>query len=142
MASTTIAPRRAARAERFSPFDRMIDDLFGRVPSGLGEMDVVQGDDGLTIRADMPGIPADEISVEIDRGILTISGSHEDSEEKEDERYVRRERRSRHFQRSVTLPAGADAEAISAHHKDGVLEVKVPVAPAGSQARTITPTTE
>jgi HSP20 family protein len=108
--------------------DQMFHDVAesGITGSSLS-IDVIRRDDSIVIRADIPGIDPDEVEIEVDDGVLTVSGEHSSEQEEKDEHYVRRERHFGSFSRSMTLPPGADPDAIEATTANGVLEVTIPV---------------
>jgi HSP20 family protein len=85
-----------------------------------------RGDD-LVVHADLPGLRKEDVHVEVDDGILTISGerSHEHEDERDD--YYRSERSYGQFYRAIPLPEGVDENACEATFKDGVLEVSIPL---------------
>ena len=104
-------------------------------------IDVVRDDGHLVVRADLPGIKPEEVKIEVEDDILTISGEHEERTEGKDYGYVRRERRYGSFSRSVALPGGVDAKKIEASTRDGVVEVTVPLPKeAAKEPVRITPT--
>ena len=76
----------------------------------------------------VPGFEKDDIHVEVNKNILTISGKREvNKEEKgEDDKVLRQEFSSSSFSRSFTLPEDIDTEAIDAKQKDGVLKITLP----------------
>lgn len=88
-------------------------------------VDVWETDAALVYAFDLPGVPEDKISVELDEGALTVSGERERSEQVSDERFYRFERRFGTFSRTIGLPQGTTEDAISATYRDGVLEVHV-----------------
>ncbi len=88
--------------------------------------DVWETEDEFVLSFDLPGIPEDEISVEFDDDVLTVSGERSRTDESSDEHYYRFERRYGAFQRSISLPAGIDEGKINAHYDKGVLEIRVP----------------
>jgi HSP20 family protein len=90
-------------------------------------VDVVRDDGNLVIRADVPGIKPEEVKVEVEDDILTVSGQHEERKEEKDKDYLRRERRYGSFSRSMALPAGVDPKRIKATTHDGVVEVTIPL---------------
>ena len=92
----------------------------------LPAVDVWETDNELVLSLDLPGIPEDKISVELDDNVLTVSGERERTQEQSSERFYRFERRYGTFSRSVTLPAGVTDQDITANYNDGVLEVRVP----------------
>jgi HSP20 family protein len=142
-------PRTLTRWEPFaelgelrSRFDRMFDELAdGRERTWTPAIDVVRDNGNLVIRADVPGIKPDEVKIEVDDDILTVSGAHEEKKEEKDKDFLRRERRYGSFTRSMALPAGVDAKKIKAKTHDGVVEVTIPLPKdTKKEAVTITPT--
>ena len=115
-------------SELRSRFDRMFDELAdGRERTWMPAIDVERDNGNLVVRADIPGIKPEEVKIEVADDILTVSGEHEERREKKDKHYVRRERRSGSFSRSMALPAGADPKQIKAKTHDGVVEVTIPL---------------
>jgi len=124
---------------RWSPF-RELDDLFGRYTRGLesqasllGEnvkwrpaANITENDSEYTIKADLPEVKKDDIDVNVENGVLTISGERRVEKSADNEKEHRRETFYGSFTRSFSLPENADAGAISAESKDGVLIVHVP----------------
>lgn len=90
-------------------------------------VDVVKKDDRLVLRANLPGVKPDEVTINIEDDVLTVSGEHKEEKEEKQEDYVRRERLFGSFSRSMSLPSGVKAEDIEATTEDGVLEVTVPL---------------
>ena len=118
----------AELAELRSRFDRLFDDwLDGHERAWTPAIDVVRENDHLVLRADFPGIKPEEVSIEVEDDILTVSGEHRESKEEKDKHYVRRERRYGSFSRSMALPVGVDAKKIKAKTHDGVVEVTIPL---------------
>jgi HSP20 family protein len=89
-------------------------------------LDVVERDDAYVVRADVPGLKPEEVKIDVEVNLLTISGEHEESEEEKSDNYVRRERRYGSFSRSLNLPKGVTADQIEATSKDGVVEISIP----------------
>lgn len=123
-------------------FDRMFDELLeGRERRWTPAIDVERENGNLVVRADVPGIKAEEVKIEVEDDILTVSGQHEESKEEKDKHYLRRERRYGSFSRSLALPAGVETEKIEAKTHDGVVEVTIPLPQeAKKEPVTITPT--
>jgi len=94
--------------------------------SWVPTLDAWETEDELVYAFDLPGVPQDKISVEVEDGTLTVSAERERSEEVSQERYHRFERRFGSFTRTVGLPQGSTEDAIKAAYKDGVLEIHVP----------------
>ncbi|HEX8975458.1 MAG TPA: Hsp20/alpha crystallin family protein [Solirubrobacteraceae bacterium] len=119
-------------------FREMTDD---RDRDWMPAIDVVRDNGNLVVRADIPGIKPEEVKIEVEDDLLTVSGHHEERKEEKDRQYVRRERRYGAFSRSLTLPAGVDAKKIKAETHDGVVEVTIPLPKdEKSEKVTITPT--
>ena len=120
----------------FTELDERVDNALDRWFSGprgwLPAIDIVRRNGELVIRADVPGMEPDDVKIKVDDGMLTISGEREESDEEEDGKYLRRERRYGSFSRSMTLPAGVDPSKIEAKVKHGVAEVTIPLS-AGSK---------
>jgi len=123
-------------------FDRLFDEwLDGRERAWTPAIDVVREDGHLVVRADLPGIKPEEVKIEVEDDILTVSGEHRESKVEKDKRYVRRERRYGSFSRSMTLPKGITAKDIKARTHNGVVEVTIPLPKeVKKEAVTITPT--
>lgn len=121
--------------------DRVFTDWFDvRGRARMPEVDIVRDNGNLVVRADLPGIKPEEVKIEIENGILTVSGHHEDSSEEKRGHYLRRERRTGSFTRSLPLPEGVEPADVTATTKDGVVEVKMPMPPTATKEKiTITP---
>jgi HSP20 family protein len=87
--------------------------------------DVWETDGEFVYAFDLPGIPEDRISVELEDGALTISASRERSTEVSNDRYHRVERRFGTFTRTIGLPQGVTDEDVKATYDHGVLELHV-----------------
>ena len=111
-------------------FDRIVRRAFG---AGFGPasttalpMDTVRRDGELVLRFDVPGVDPEKIDVTVDRGVLTVSATREETRT-EGESPVVRERLFGSFRRSVRLADNLDADAIEASNNEGVLEIRIPV---------------
>jgi HSP20 family protein len=89
-------------------------------------MDLVETDNEFVLRADLPGLTENNVNIELDDSVLTISGERKAQHEERKEGYYRVERASGVFSRQLTLPEGVDAAKIQAHFDNGVLEVRIP----------------
>jgi len=89
-------------------------------------MDLVEEQDHYVLRADLPGMTEEDVNIELDDNVLTVSGERKEESETKHEGYHRIERSRGSFSRALTLPEGVDAEAISASFDNGVLEVRIP----------------
>ena len=93
-------------------------------------MDVQETDGEYLIKADLPDVKKDDVHVEIQDGVLTLSGERHQEKEEKGKRFHRVERAYGRFERRMSLPASVDAAHIAAEFKDGVLRVHLPKAPA------------
>lgn len=125
-----------------SRLDRMVDELVdGREHTWRLAIDVERENGNLVIRADVPGIKPEDVKIEVEDDILTVSGQHEERKEEKDKHFLRRERRYGSFTRSLALPPGVDPKKIKAKTHDGLVEVTVPLPKeASKEPITITPT--
>lgn len=89
-------------------------------------MDLFEEGDRYVLRADLPGVADEDVQVELEDNILTVSGKRASEREENREGYHRVERGSGEFSRSLTLPEGVDPDKIEAHIDKGVLEVRIP----------------
>jgi HSP20 family protein len=89
-------------------------------------MDVVEAEDHLVLKADLPGLSEDDVKIEVRDNVLTVSGERKTEREDERRGYYRVERAFGSFSRSLTLPDGIDPDRIQASFDRGVLEVRVP----------------
>ena len=89
-------------------------------------MDLVENEDSFLLRADLPGLSEDDIKIEVEDNVLTLSGERKSEHETKQEGYHRVERAFGAFSRALTLPKGVDPESVTAHFDRGVLEVRIP----------------
>ena len=99
-------------------------------------MDVVEAGEHFVLKADLPGIAESDVNIEVENNVLTISGERKTEHEEKHEGYYRLERATGAFSRSLTLPGGIDADAVSATFDNGVLEVRIPK-PVQAQPRKV-----
>lgn len=118
-------------------FSRAVGDTRAASSAWSPALDVVEREDEILIRADLAGLTAEDIDVQVDDDVLTISGERRFKDEVKDEHYYRLERSYGAFTRSITLPQGVESEDIAASVDNGVLEVRVPKS-AEVQPRKIT----
>ncbi|MBW1691371.1 MAG: Hsp20/alpha crystallin family protein [Deltaproteobacteria bacterium] len=91
-------------------------------------MNVTEDPDSYYVRAELPGIKADELNISITGTSLTVAGERTIPAENEEARYHRREREAGKFSRVVSLPSQVDASKVEARCVDGVLTVVLPKA--------------
>jgi len=124
---------------RWAPFSELasLQNEMSRFMNGLLEgngrttqswiptADVWETEHEVVYAFDLPGIPEDKISVELDEGALTITAEREREQTVEEGKYFRYERRFGTFTRTIGVPQGVGEDAITAEYKNGVLEVHV-----------------
>ena len=114
--------------------DEFFNDLFGdgTFSRKFPPVDVYETEKAYVIEAEVAGYKQEEISLSVDKHVLTISATalkkadNEEHEKKEDKKYVLREISRPTFSRSFTLPDDVDEENIEAETKDGLLRVYIP----------------
>ncbi len=121
--------------EALSLQDRMnqmfAGSLLGRRDDWAGTwnpaVDVYEDEDKLVVKAELPGVEKENISVDLQNGMLTIKAERRcENEEKDGRTFYRKEMTYGSFTRSLSLPQDVVAENVKAEHTNGVLTVEVP----------------
>ncbi|MBZ9651242.1 Hsp20/alpha crystallin family protein [Psychroflexus montanilacus] len=126
-----MLPTRFANQE-VSLFDRLFNnDMFNRdfseTNTTLPSVNIKETEDKFGVEVAVPGFNKKDFNIELNNNELTISSEKkEKNEQKDGERYTRREFSYQSFRRTFTLPNTVDGEKISAQYKDGVLHVDIP----------------
>lgn len=152
-----LATTSESRPRRWDPFamineleremDRMVGNRFPSVQPflrGVGRAgrsgqawspsaDIYEKDGALVVKAELPGVDKNDVSVTVENGDLVIQGERKADQEVDEESYYRMERFSGSFYRRFALPEGVDEDGITAEYKDGVLHVQIPK-PSGDDA--------
>lgn len=137
---------RAPRPARFD-IDRMFEDFFNRrwlrpfsPELAFGEMelatpsvDIIDRDDEVVVRAEVPGYRKEDIQVSMSNGMLTLKGETKSEEKEEKGDYYRCEITHGAFSRTMALPAAVDDTKARAAMKDGVLELTLPKVEKGKR---------
>jgi len=121
-----------------STVDRLVNSFFNESMPGIGqefsgwapEVDVEETTDAIIIRADLPGMDKNDISISVENRDLTIRGERKNEVDEKKSSFHRVERTYGSFRRTFSLPAHVQADKVDATYKDGVLEVSVPKAEA------------
>ena len=138
------------RDEFLTPFDRIFDNMVNaQFPSfekefgisfqkgAFPKVDVVDYDDCVTIVAEIPALSKDRVSIDVEDGVLSISGDKHQLDEP-NARYIRRELKHSSFRRSFELGESLDGDDINATFVDGVLRIEIPkIEPIQPQKKTI-----
>jgi HSP20 family protein len=118
------------RWDPFEEMNRLHDHFFSG--GGLSEqafqvaVDIREEDDAFFVDAEVPGLVAEDVKVDIEKNVLTLSGERKVEKEETEGTYRRVERQYGSFTRSFTLPETVDTENISADLNDGVLALRLP----------------
>ncbi len=108
-------------------------------PLMLPSTDVYETETEWVAELEVPGFQEKDLDVEVVGDTLRVSGKREESTDEEKNAFHRKERLETAFERRFTLPAGANVEAVTATHDNGVLRVQVPTTnDATDQPRKIT----
>lgn len=102
------------------------DNNGSSVADWLPAVDIVEEKERFVLRADIPGVKADDINVSMEKGVLSLSGERHKESSEEVDGMQRLERSSGKFYRRFSLPESANPEAISAKSANGILEITIP----------------
>ncbi|MDM8551888.1 Hsp20/alpha crystallin family protein [Desulfobacterales bacterium HSG2] len=109
-------------------FGRKADDGDITLCSWKPVTDIYETEEGVVIKAELPGVGKEDVSVEVKDNILTLKGERSADKEVSEEKYYRKERCFGTFHRTFTMRDTVNPDNIKAAFKDGVLEVLVPKA--------------
>jgi HSP20 family protein len=93
------------------------------------QVDIVEDEKEYLIKADLPEMKKDEIKVNVENGVLSVSGERKTEKEEKNKKFHRIERSYGTFMRSFALPDDADGTKVAAEFKEGVLRVHLPKNP-------------
>ena len=135
--SGTLTKRTPGRLNRWTEADPIatireeMENLFGRFASGekattLSALDLTEVNGTYQIRMDVPGMKPEDINIDVNGDLITISGERKDEKEEKGEKFHRVERHFGSFSRTVRLPCVVKEDKIDAQIKDGVLTLKLP----------------
>ncbi|OGH84530.1 MAG: hypothetical protein A2261_02790 [Candidatus Magasanikbacteria bacterium RIFOXYA2_FULL_44_8] len=121
------------------PFAEM-EEMMSRMPSLQNQsmkafmpaMDVYETDKAVVIESPLAGVNPEDVKVNVENGVLTISGGSKKEHEVDEKNYYRKEVRSGAFFRQVALPAPVMEDKVSAEFEDGVLKITCPKAVAAA----------
>jgi Molecular chaperone (small heat shock protein) len=132
-----------AKWNPFRELDEMqnrLGNFFGGFPNRMGnsngetltlpdwspQVDISEDDQEYLIKADLPEMKKDDVSVVVEDGIVSVSGERKTEKEEKKKRYHRIERSYGSFRRGFLVPEDADASKVAAEFKEGVLKVHLP----------------
>jgi HSP20 family protein len=121
------------RLQAPSLFNSLMDDFFNtdfssmpRITTQVPPVNVKETPEAFHLELAVPGLYKDQVDINLDGNLLTISGKHEEKSNQEKESYTRREFSYNSFSRTFTLPEHVNAELIHADLNDGILKVNLP----------------
>ncbi len=120
-----------------------LDDLFsgfltGPRPGSTAQtwpaVDIVNKDDQIEVRVEVPGCQPDDLNVTVESDVLTISGEKQETQETKEDSLYYRESVSGSFRRDIQLPSDVNADKIEASYERGILSL---VCPKSEKAKTV-----
>ena len=111
-----------------SLFDHFFsNDFYGQDPCEdfCPVLDVVSEKDAYVLSAELPGVKPEDVELQFEKGVLTLSGEKKSAHKSEDKGYCRIESSHGKFVRKIRLPEDADSENISANFENGILKIRV-----------------
>lgn len=114
--------------------NQLFEDFFGRMPTrkmfseGFWAplMDIEETKDDILVKAELPGMKKEEVKIQINNDVLSITGERKREEETREKTYHRIERAYGKFQRMIRLPTEVDASKVKATFENGVLTIRLP----------------
>jgi HSP20 family protein len=139
MTQSTKHTQAFSREEFLTPFDSFFDNIIQKAFPTFSEelgveffgnnsyprVDVIDHNDKITIEAEIPGLKKEEVSVDLEENVLTISGLKHSREADASARYIRKELKRSSFQRSFKLGQKIDHKKVKAHFENGILLISV-----------------
>jgi HSP20 family protein len=116
-------------------FDSVVDDFFNSIPGlwndgysgiNLAPVNIYETANGFNLEVSVPGINKEDIKVNIEKGLLTISYDKKEESKTEEYKTIRREFNHRSFKRSFTVAEQIDVEAVQAKYENGILKLFLP----------------
>ena len=123
---------------RFKPVTSIFDDLDTIINSSLvtypvshranrlSGVSIKDGGEQVHVSVELPGVAKEDVKVNVNDGVLTISAERKQSELKENEQWIRNEISYGTFERSINLPYSVDVEKVSASQENGILRIVLP----------------
>ena len=128
------------RESFLTPFDKMFDEIVGKsfpeINQQVGvnpfqgtaypKVNVYEYDAKIGVIAEIPGLDKKDLNVEVEDGVLTVSGEKSHGFDEGKAKVIRRELKHSSFKRQFTLGEMLDGDNISANFKDGILSIEIP----------------
>ena len=111
--------------------DQLFNESFTRTLGpgrdlAVPELDMYQDNNNIVVKAALPGLKAEQVTINVSGDMLTLRGEYAQEEEKKERTYHLRERRSGSFERTIRLPAEVASEKAAAEFENGILTVTLP----------------
>lgn len=141
MKLTKVAPSTLIREDFENLFDRLIGRGLAGHPSQVFEtmwtpsLDFSENEKEYLVRLEAPGIPKDDLEVNLEGQILTISGRRNFEKEEQNEEFFWREREKGRFVRTVRLPSAVNPARVEASYNDGIMTIRLPKAESATKNR-------
>src|ERR1051326_1439253 len=117
----------------FNLLNDRLGNFFGRgwesppsVTAWNPSVDIFENDNEVIFKAELPGMNAKDIEVNLENNVLMLKGERRFEKETDEKNYHRIERECGSFSRSFALPAAVNADKVTAEYKDGILKVTLP----------------
>lgn len=136
--SGSLATRRTSSPTRWGEPWGFIDEMEHRLArlwgndqdgwfgSGSAPLDISESDTAVEAKMDLPGVKPNEIEIQLNGSVLTVSGERKEEKEEQGKTYHRVERRVGSFSRSFTIPCPVEEDEVAAAYLDGVLTITLP----------------
>ena len=139
MTKIFVKPQHLNRDEFITPFDKIFDELMTKTfptfqdevgvsfnQGAYPKVNVYEYDDKIGIVAEIPGLDKKNVTVDVEDGVLTISGDKHGFTESDGAKCITRELKQSSFKRSFNLGEHLDGDDVSAEFKDGMLSISIP----------------
>lgn len=130
------SPLNYFRSEMDNLFDRFFNGPWDLATSGGAatmqwpSLDVMETDDEVVVRAEVPGVDPKDLDISLSGQTLTLSGEKKSASEKKGENFFHTERYFGSFRRMIELPSPVDAENLKAEQKNGLIEIRMKKEPS------------
>lgn len=136
-----IVPFKRRAGSDIAKLRNEMDDMFSRfmgdvtwpftassTPPAWPALDIADRENDVLVKAEVPGMDAQDIEISVHGNILSISGEKKEAHEDKKEGYYHCERTYGNFRRDITLPTEVNPDKVNAEMKNGVLTVTLPKA--------------
>lgn len=130
---TNLARYNPTRALFHSDFDRFLENFFPNTGHSNGNttpwrprVELAETESTFMVTVDLPGIAKEDVTINFENDVLTVSGERTQTRDSENTTYYRSERFYGSFSRSFSFPKGVDVNGIQANFENGVLTITVP----------------